>query len=72
MRTGDFENDLDYLWTATGAEATGALMGAPPDLPTLEPMLEPPPPPWDPAFTFPPDQAPMEPDEYEGGGAEPR
>jgi hypothetical protein len=55
-----------YLCTATGAEATGVLTGAPPpDLPAPEPMLEP-------EFTLPPDHEPIDPDEYEGGGGDPR
>ena len=56
---------LDYLWTATGADVTGALTGAGVDLPMLEPALDPmlEPPPLDPEFTLPCDQAPIEPDE---------
>ena len=60
MRTEILLSGCCYLCTATGAEATGALMGAPPpDLPALAPALAP-------EFTLPPDHEPMDPDEYEG------
>jgi hypothetical protein len=66
MRTVVLQLRCCYLCTATGAEATGALMGAPPpDLPALEPALTP-------EFILPPDLEPIDPDEYEGGAGDPR
>ena len=71
MRT-EICSEFCYLCTATGAEATGVLTGAPP-CETPDPVLElVAPPPLDPVFIFPPDHELIEPEEYDGAGGDPR